>query len=237
MSEPRRNAFGQPIGDAVPGWSPRPLPPRSPMEGRFCRLEPLDAERHADKLHAAYAEAPDACDWTYLSHEREPNREAFRASVVERAASTDPLHMAVMVGAVAVGQAALMRIDPVNGVVEIGHVHFAPRLQRTPASTEAIVLLMRRAFDELGYRRVEWKCDSLNAPSRSAALRLGFRYEGVFHNAMVVKGRSRDTAWYAAISSNWPALKRAANLWLSPENRHANGHQVRDLASLRGDVA
>ena len=234
---PGYNAFGQPIGKALPDWTPRPRPPRTPIEGRFCRLEPLDADRHADRLHAAYAQAPDAQDWTYLPNERETDPVAFRIEIAARAASADPLHMAVLRDGQPLGSAALMRIDPGNGVVEIGHIHFAPPLQRTPAATEALFLLMSRALDELGYRRLEWKCDSLNVPSRRAAERLGFLFEGIFRNAVVTKGRTRDTAWYAITAGDWPAIKFCLQRWLAPENFDAQGRQILDLTTLRGDGA
>ena len=233
----RRNAFGQPVGEALPDWTPRPPPPRTPIEGRFCRLEPLHAGRHASDLYAAYAQAPDARDWTYLPDERETDAVAFRNGIAARAASDDPLHMAVLHGGEAVGTAALMRIDPGNGVIEIGHVHFAPALQRTPAATEALYALMRRAFEELGYRRLEWKCDSHNAPSRRAALRLGFTFEGTFRSVVVTKGRSRDTAWYAITSRDWPSISSGLERWLAPENFDARGHQIAGLAALRDDGA
>ena len=233
----RRNAFGQPVGEALSDWMPRPRPPRTPIEGSFCRLEPLDAVRHASGLFEAYAEAPDARDWTYLPDERETDAGAFHARIVARAASVDPLHMAVLCAGKVVGSAALMRIDRGNGVIEIGHVHFAPALQRTTAATEAMFLLMRRAFDELGYRRLEWKCDSRNAASRRAALRLGFAFEGVFRNAVVTKQRNRDTSWYAIISVNWPTIRSGLEKWLAPTNFDTSGRQIADLSALRADGA
>ena len=231
------NVFGQPVGAAVPGWTPRPWPSRTPLAGRFCRLEPLDAARHADALHAAYAQAPDARDWTYLPDEREPDLPALRAVIAARAGFADPLHMAVVRDGAAVGTAALMRIDPANGVIEIGHIHFAPRLQRTTAATEALFLLMRRAFDELGYRRLEWKCDSLNAPSRRAAARLGFAFEGIFRNALVTKERNRDTAWHAIAAQDWPAVRDGFERWMAPGNFDGQGRQIADLATIRGGDA
>ena len=229
----RRNAFDQPVGEALPGWTPRPLPIRTPLEGRFCRVEPLDAERHADALFAAYAQAPDARDWTYLPEERELDRAAFRAMVAARTASPDPLHMAVVCGGEALGSAALMRIDPGNGTIELGHIHLSPALQRTPAATEALFLLMRRAFDELDYRRLEWKCDSLNMPSRRAAARLGFSFEGIFRNAVVTKGRNRDTAWYSIVADEWPAIRSGFEHWLAPGNFDAEARQITRLAGVR----
>ena len=229
----RRNAFGQAVGEALPGWTPRQWPPRTPIIGRHCRLEPLDLLRHADGLHKAYASAPDARDWTYLPDEFEPDLDTFRIGIAARAASTDPLHMAVVRGNEPCGSAALMRIDPGNGVIEIGHVHFALSLRRTPAATEALFLLMRRAFDELGYRRLEWKCDSYNVPSRHAALRLGFVFEGIFRHAIVTKGRSRDTAWYAILASDWPGISADLEQWLALTNFDRGGRQIATLSKIR----
>jgi len=238
MSE-RRNEFGQPIGPAVAGWSPRPLPPRRPIEGRFCTLEPLDAARHADDLHAADAQAPDARDWTYLSAERPANLADMRAHAERAAKSSDPLHFAVVDrrSGRAVGTLALMRIDPAHGAIEVGSVTFSPLLKQTPMSTEAQYLLMRLAFDELGYRRYEWKCDNFNEPSKRAATRLGFRFEGIFRQAVVYKGRSRDTAWFSIIDSEWPTLRTAFERWLAPENFDAQGRQRSSLDKLRQPAA
>ncbi|MDQ8034861.1 MAG: GNAT family protein [Bordetella sp.] len=229
------NPFGQPIGEPLPGWTARQPPPRTPIEGRYCRLEPLDAERHAAELYAAYSQAPDARDWTYLSVGPFEDAARYRDFAERAAASTDPLHHAVIDLATgrAVGTLALMRIDPPAGVIEVGFVTYSPLLQRSRASTEAQYLLMRRAFDELGYRRYEWKCDSLNAPSRRAAERLGFEYEGLFRQATVYKGRSRDTAWFSILDSEWPAVKAGFEAWLAPSNFDAQGNQRQSLASLR----
>ena len=194
----RTNAHGQPIGPAVEDWTPRARPARTPMAGRYCRLEPVDAARHAADLFEAYMEVPDGRDWTYLFVERPADAQTFHAHLEKAAASNDPLHYTVVdlvpgpFEGKAVGTAALMRIEPAHGVIEVGSITWSPRLKRTRAGTEAMYLMMRRAFDELGYRRYEWKCDSLNAPSRAAALRYGFRYEGIFRQAIVYKGRSRD---------------------------------------------
>ncbi|MEL6063785.1 MULTISPECIES: GNAT family N-acetyltransferase [unclassified Methylobacterium] len=231
----RLNAFGQPIGPALPDWTPRPQPPRTPMEGRTCRVVPLDAEAHTAGLFAAYSAAPDRRDWTYLPDEMPESAAAFRERLEGRAASRDPLFHAILdrESGDPVGIASYLRIDPANGVIEVGHLHFGPRLQRSPASTEAMALMMSRAFDELGYRRYEWKCDSLNAPSRAAALRLGFTFEGLFRNAVVVKGRSRDTAWFSITDAEWPRVRAGFEAWLDPANFDAEGRQRRGLAELR----
>ncbi len=227
------NAFGQPIGFPVPSWSPRPRPERVVLEGRFCRLEPLDAERHTADLYEAN-QADDGRGWTYLGYGPFASQADYREWVVKAAASEDPLFYAIIEARSgrAVGVATLMRIDPANGVIEVGNIKYAPALQRTPAATEAMFLLMRYVFDELGYRRYEWKCDSLNGPSRAAALRLGFTFEGIFRQAVVYKGRNRDTAWFSIIDGEWPALKRAYEDWLAPANLEADGRQRRRLADF-----
>ena len=229
------NRYGQPVGDALAGWTPRPGPPRTPMQGRFCIVEPLTAARHAADLHAAHAHAPDDRDWTYLPDEKPADRPAFEAWCERLGGSGDPMHHAIVdrAGGRAAGSAAFMRIDAAHGAIEIGAIIFSPLLQRHPAGTEAIYLMLRRAFDELGYRRCEWKCDALNGPSRAAALRYGFRFEGVFRQAVVVKQRRRDTAWYSVIDGEWPVLRHAFERWLATDNFDAGGRQVRRLAELR----
>ncbi len=234
MSE--RNQFGQPIGSPVPGWSKRPRPRRGTLPGRYCRLEPVDVDLHADDLFAAYMEAPDDRDWTYLFTERPATPSVFREYLAELAVSPDPLHYVIVDGdkhAKAVGTAALMRIEPNHGVIEVGCITYSPRLKRTRAATEAMYLLMRLAFDELGYLRYEWKCDSLNAASRSAAARYGFTFEGIFRRAIVYKGRSRDTAWYSIVAEEWPLLRSDFETWLDPDNFDEAGRQRRPLSVVR----
>ncbi|APR38223.1 GNAT family N-acetyltransferase [Paraburkholderia sp. SOS3] len=230
----RTNEFGQPIGLPVTNWEGVPKPDGTALTGRYCRLERLDVERHANELYDAYGQAPDARDWTYLSAGPFESFDAFRAHLTRIAATADPFHYTVIDTAKgkAVGTLALMRIDASNGVIEVGFVTFSRLLQKTRAATEAIYLLMRYAFDTLGYRRFEWKCDSLNAPSRSAALRFGFTFEGIFRQAIVVHGRNRDTAWFSIIDSEWPAIRTAFDTWLEPENFDAGGVQRRKLAEL-----
>ncbi|MFZ1990206.1 MAG: GNAT family protein [Alphaproteobacteria bacterium] len=230
----RINEFGQLIGDAVPGWTPRPYPPATPMQGRFGRLEPLSATSHAASLYQAFSRAPDGRLWTYVPSEP-PQSLGDMAQALETRTSAGDLVMNAILdrSGSALGYAAFMRIDPKVGGVEVGHVVFSPALQRSPLATEAMYLMMRRAFDELGYRRYEWKCDSLNAPSRRAAERLGFRYEGTFRNAMVLKGRNRDTAWFSIIESEWPVVKAALEAWLDPANFDSTGQQRRRLEEIR----
>ncbi|PCE33169.1 GNAT family N-acetyltransferase [Burkholderia ubonensis] len=229
------NAYQQSVGQPLPDWSARPRPQPVTLHGRHCRIEPLDADRHAADLYAAYASAPDGRNWTYLAHGPYTDEASYRAYARTAAESTDPMHFAVIdvASGRAVGTLALMRIDPANGVIEVGSVTFSPALQRTPISTEAQYLLMRHVFDTLGYRRYEWKCDSLNAPSRKAAERLGFRYEGTFRQALVYKGRNRDTAWYSIVDGEWPALAAAFDAWLSPANFDEQGNQRASLAAIR----
>jgi RimJ/RimL family protein N-acetyltransferase len=206
------------------------------MQGRYCRLEPVNVQRHEAQLYAAYLEAPDARDWTYLFSERPANAADFRAYLAKLQGSQDPLHFTIVdtEAGRCVGTAALMRIEPAHGVIEVGSITFAPRLKKTRAATESMYLMMRRAFDELGYRRYEWKCDSLNAPSRAAATRYGFTFEGIFRKAIVYKGRSRDTAWFSITADEWPRVRAAFEAWLDPVNFDNDGNQKRRLADLRG---
>ena len=234
----RENEFGQSIGLLVPDWSPRERPSRTQMSGRYCRLEPLDVDRHAADLFAAYMEAPDTRDWTYLAHERPEHPDEFRTYLTAMQKSPDPLHFTIIDTASnrAVGTAALMRIEPNHGVIEVGCITFSPRLKRTRAATESMYLMMRRSFDELGYRRYEWKCDSRNAPSRSAALRYGFTFEGIFRNAIVYKGRNRDTAWHSITLDEWPRIRSAFETWLDPRNFDEHGRQRQSLVEIRNQI-
>jgi RimJ/RimL family protein N-acetyltransferase len=231
---PRHNQFGQPVGDPVPGWTARPRPPRKTIEGRLVRLEPLDAAKHAHALHEAYSLDSDGRHWTYLPYG--PFRSAADyAQWITDLETQDDLFFAVVDAATGrpAGVAAYLRIDPAMGSIEVGHLRFSSLLQRTPASTEAMYLMMRHAFDELGYRRYEWKCDSLNAPSLAAAKRLGFRFEGTFRNAVVVRGHNRDTAWLSITDAEWPAVKAAFEAWLAPDNFDSRKAQRRTLEALR----
>jgi RimJ/RimL family protein N-acetyltransferase len=232
---PGQNEFGQPVGPAVDKWSTRPRPQRTDMLGRYCRLEHVNVQRHETELFAAYMEAPDARDWTYLFSDRPASAAEFHDYLTNLQKSADPLHFTIVDIAAAkpVGTAALMRIEPVHGVIEVGSITFSPRLKKTRTATESMYLMMRRAFDELGYRRYEWKCDSLNAPSREAAARYGFEFEGIFRQAIVYKGRSRDTAWYSITDAGWPRIRSAFEAWLDPANFTADGRQKRRLTDLR----
>jgi RimJ/RimL family protein N-acetyltransferase len=231
------NALGQPLGSRVDNWKPPPPPPREPMEGRSCRLEPLDVERHAADLHAANALDTDHGNWTYLPYGPFATVDDYIVWLKRVAAVADPQFYAIidLATGTATGVASYLRIDPAAGSIEVGHINYSPKLQRTIAATEAMYLMMRRAF-QLGYRRYEWKCNALNLPSRAAALRLGFSYEGIFRQARVDKGRNRDTAWYAMIDHEWPLLDRAFRRWLDPSNFDEHGRQLMALSALTGPV-
>jgi RimJ/RimL family protein N-acetyltransferase len=232
------NPYGQQIGPALNGWTPPPRPSRMSLEGRYCRIEPLDAERHASDLHEANREAADGRFWTYLSHEPFTELEPYQGWMRQAAAGEDPLFFAVrdLRDGRAAGLFAYMRIDPAAGSIELGHVNFSPRLQRTRVATEAVYLMLAHAFETLGYRRFEWKCDSLNAPSRAAALRFGFTFEGIFRQATVYKGRSRDTAWFSIIDGEWPALAAAYRAWLAPDNFDEAGLQRAPLGCASREI-
>jgi RimJ/RimL family protein N-acetyltransferase len=227
------NSLGQPIGHAVPNWQPPPFPNPAPIEGRYARVEPLDATRHARSLYAANAEDRDGAMWTYLPYGPFESEKQYTAWATERASSRDPSFYAVLDRTTgrALGVLSYLRIDPPNGVIELGHLAYSPALQQTRTSTEALFLLMAHAFS-LGYRRVEWKCDALNAPSRRAAERFGFSYEGTFRQAVVIKGRNRDSAWYAIIDRDWPRIRASFETWLDPANFGPDDRQRVSLTSL-----
>ena len=234
---PRTNSLGQPIGVAAPDWRPRPPPPRSEMAGRYCRVEPLSPERHARDLFDAYAADTEARIWTYLPYGPFGALAEFETWLRDSCLGDDPMfHAIVDVDSDrALGMASFLRIVPRDGVVEVGNINYAPVLQRTRAATEAMYLMMARVFDELGYRRYEWKCDALNAPSKRAAERLGFTYEGLFRQVTLYKGRNRDTAWYALVDRDWPATRRAFERWLDPANFDDDGNQREALSALMAD--
>lgn len=233
MSE-HRNSLGQPIGAPLPDWSERTRPPRTPMLGRFCRLEPLDPARHCAQLYDALRLDREGRNWTYLPVGPFESPAGFRAWADGVASGDDPVFFTIVDLATnqAVGYASYLRIDPKNGSIEVGHINYTPLLQRKPAATEAMYLMMCRVFDELGYRRYEWKCNDQNFPSRDAAARLGFTYEGTFRQMQVVKGRNRDTAWFSMLDTEWPALKAAFERWLAPDNFDAAGKQRTSLSAL-----
>jgi len=200
------------------------------MQGRFCSVVPLDVKQHAPGLFRAFAQDTDGRNWTYLPVGPFEKEEDFRLWLHECEHSADPLYHTVLdQNGDPVGHASYLRIEPASGVIEVGFIHFSPLMQRTPMATEVMYLMMRRVFDELGYRRYEWKCDALNAPSCRAAERLGFTYEGIFRQATHYKGRNRDTAWYAIIDKDWPRIRDAFETWLSPDNFDERGQQREPL--------
>jgi RimJ/RimL family protein N-acetyltransferase len=234
---PEANEYGQPVGDVVPDWSPRARPDAVTLEGRYVVVEPL-AVSHAVALLASLCGPDDPPLWTYRSTEPPADLEEMTGFIARTLATPDLLTFALCpAGRPAEGIASYTRLDPATGQVEVAGVLFARTMQRTRAATEAIHLLMRHAFDDLGYRRFEWKCDSLNEPSRRAAVRLGFRYEGRFRHHMVTKGRNRDTDWFSVTDTEWPAVRAAHEEWLDPANFDADGRQRTSLSAAWGTAS
>jgi RimJ/RimL family protein N-acetyltransferase len=224
---------GQPVGFRV---DPQPAaPPRAvTLSGRYGSVERLDAARHGANLWDAVA-AGCRDIWTYMRYGPFADAAVFSDWLISREEAPDPFYYSIVdPSGRALGLASLMRIEPDMRVIEVGNILLSPSLQRTPLATEAQYLLARYVFEALGYRRYEWKCDALNAPSRRAALRFGFSFEGVFRDHMIIKGRSRDTAWFAMLEAGWPARKAAFERWLAPENFNADGTQKKTLGELSG---
>lgn len=222
-----KNEFGQPIGLPLPEWPPRPMPAATVLTGRYCRLEPLDFQSHGGDLLEAFADSPQL--WTYMAVGPMESLSHWQETIDEACIDANRAAYAVVANDRAMGTLSLITSSAENGVTEIGWVAFSPALQRTREATEASALLLRYVFDELGYRRCEWKCDLLNAPSRAAAERLGFRFEGVFRQAVVYRGRNRDTCWLSMLDSEWPGNREALDSWLLPENFDSEGRQLRPL--------
>lgn len=223
-----------PLGPPL-DWAPVERPRRQPLRGTHVLLRPLDAAADAESLYAvSHPPEGDAAIWAYLFDGPYESAEQLRHALVRAEASEDPLFFTLLrlPDERPLGSASYLRIEPEHGSIEIGNIWLGTPLQRTTAATEAIYLLARRAFDELGYRRLEWKCNALNAPSRRAAERFGFAFEGVFRNHLVVKGRNRDTAWYAITDGDWPPVRAGFEAWLSAENFDAEGSQRRRLGEL-----
>jgi RimJ/RimL family protein N-acetyltransferase len=230
---PEVNEYGQLVGDVVPEWSPRPRPDAVTLEGRYVVVEPL-AVSHAVALLASTCGPDDRPLWTYRATEPPAGLEEMTDLIARTLATPDLLTFALCPeGRAAEGIASYTRLDPATGQVEVAGVLFARTMQRTRAATEAIHLLMRYAFDDLGYRRFEWKCDSLNQPSRRAAVRLGFHYEGRFRHHMVTKGRNRDTDWFSVTEAEWPTVRAAHEAWLDPGNFDAGGRQRTPLSAAQ----
>jgi RimJ/RimL family protein N-acetyltransferase len=221
-------------GDDLAGWTPRPLPTTEPLAGSRVTLVPTDVTDHAMGLFEA-TRAGDPALWDYLPYGPFPDEAVFEQWLARFVADPDLYTETVIDNAsgLPLGCASFMRVDQANGVIEIGHIFLGAGLQRTAAATEALYLMMRHAFDDLGYRRLEWKCDAANGRSMRAAERLGFVYEGTFRQHRIVKGRNRDTAWFAIIDTEWPVVRAALEAWLSPDNFDADGDQLRRLDEIR----
>ena len=231
-------ATGLPIGPLIANGAPAKRPERIVLDGRFCRLEPLDPARHGDDLYRASTPADAAQRFIYLFEEPPLNRTGFQAWLEKVTLSTDPLFFAVIDKRTGrcEGRQTLMRIDPVHQVIETGSIYWGPEISRTPVTTEANYLFAKYVFEDLGYRRFEWKCNALNAPSRAAAERFGFSYEGHFRRAVIIKGRTRDTIWYSMLAEEWPRLKVAYEQWLSLGNFDGMGKQKVSLRTLTKDA-
>jgi len=224
-----RPLSGEPVVPLPTGM----LPGRQPLDGASVRLEPIDPARHAAELYAAsHGVAGGEELWRFMAYGPWADVGAYQVWLRDCAAAHDPLFFAIRErgSGRARGMASYLNIVPKNGSIEIGHIWLAPVLQRTRAATEAMFLLMRYAMDDLAYRRLEWKCNALNEASRRAARRLGFRFEGIFHQHMVVKGHNRDTAWYSILDFEWPAVRTTIEAWLAPDNFDAKGRQRRALS-------
>ncbi|MEO9384796.1 GNAT family N-acetyltransferase [Chromobacterium phragmitis] len=227
-----RNENGQMVGVRVE-WAGACQPPRVELEGRYCRVEPLNDAKHAAQLFDALHRMPGGANWTYLGHGPFSVLEDWRRWVEESAALDDPQFYAIVdrTDGEAIGLCSYLRIAPADGSIEVGFLNFSPRLQRSRLATEAMYLMMRHAF-ALGYRRYEWKCDAQNEPSVRAAQRLGFTFEGLFRQARVNKGRNRDTAWFSILDHEWPARRRALEAWLDADNFDSDGRQRTSLSQI-----
>ncbi len=214
------------------GWRPLPLPAPVTLVGRWVTLEPLSAARHTRALWQAVSGHDDV--WRWLGDGPYSREDDLGEALALKETGSAARFFAILpeFAPTAAGYASLMRMDPANGVIEVGNVMFSPSLQRTPAATEAMYLMARSIFEDLGYRRYEWKCNAGNLPSRRAAQRLGFTFEGIFRQHMIVKGQNRDTAWFSMLDSEWPARKQAFEAWLAPENFDQDGRQKRSLSSF-----
>ncbi|MEM6985764.1 MAG: GNAT family protein [Pseudomonadota bacterium] len=233
MAPDHINDLGQAIGAPLDGWLPPAWPAHKRLVGNWAQLEPLDAEAHATGLFKAFAADSDGRNWTYLPYGPFTSEAAFSDWLRANTRAPDPQFYAVRSRASGelLGMASLLRITPASGTIEVGHIHFSPAAQRTPVATDTMHLMMAHVFAS-GYRRYEWKCDALNAASNRAAERLGFRFEGVWRQATHYKGRNRDTAWYAVIDQDWPALDAAFRRWLSADNFDESGSQKEALSAL-----
>ena len=226
------NDLGQEIGFPIADWQTREHPRGARMQGKLCRLEPVDSDLHSADLFDAFRQDEDHRNWTYLPYGPFASQQELREWIASACMGNDPCFFAVIdsVSNRAVGLASYLRIEPGVGVIEVGHIHFSPLMQGRPISTEAMYLMMRQVFEVWGYRRYEWKCDALNQPSCKAAQRLGFMFEGIFRQATMYKQRNRDTAWYSIIDSEWQTVKSVFETWLAGENFDDQGVQRSSLS-------
>jgi RimJ/RimL family protein N-acetyltransferase len=233
------NTFGQQVGAPLPpGWTAPAVPGFQRLSGRYAALERLSAAQHAEGLYSSGDMGASSSSWTYLPYGPFGTFEEYRIWAQEAGAQSDPQFFAILSrdSGLPMGVCSYLRIDPAAGSIEVGHIWMSARLQRTVMATEAMYLMMREAF-ALGYRRFEWKCDALNAPSQRAAARLGFTFEGTFRQATHYKGRNRDTAWYSITDGEWPACRAALEGWLAPSNFDARGRQLQRLETIRAEAA
>jgi RimJ/RimL family protein N-acetyltransferase len=229
-----KNELNQPVGAPVNNWVEALKPSINEMIGQYCAVLPLNIDAHAESLYSAFTQDKENKNWTYLPYGPFENFNEFKAWITGVENKDDPIFYVVIdkKNNSVVGLTSYLRINQRHGVIEVGHIHYSPLMQRTSMATEVMFLMMQYAFESLNYRRYEWKCDSLNEKSNQAALRLGFSFEGIFRQAIVYKGRNRDTAWYSILDSEWPRLKQAFLLWLSPSNFDGDGQQLMSLGNV-----
>jgi len=230
------NEYGQAIGFPVTDWAGASLPSRTCMDGRYVILKTVDSSDVCKSLFHAYCTDTRGTNWTYLPYGPFDTLAQFTQWFEKTCFASDPLFHVVKDKSTEknIGIASYLRISPALGSIEVGHIHFSPLLQRTPLATEAMYLMMHQVFEESGFRRYEWKCDALNEPSKRAAMRLGFVYEGTFRQALTYKNRNRDTAWFSITDKEWPTLKEGFELWLSEDNFDDAGLQRKTLLECRG---
>ena len=228
-----RNALGMPIGEPVENWSPPPTPPRRAMRGGYCIVEPLSVEKHSADLFRANQLDRENRIWVYLPYGPFATLDDYQRWMTETCLGGDPMFFAIIDQQTnqAAGVASYLRINPEAGSIEVGHINYSPAMQSTAMATEAMYLMMKNAF-ALGYRRYEWKCNALNQRSRTAATRLGFTFEGIFRQMLIVKNRNRDSAWYSILDKEWSAVESAFQTWLAADNFDENGTQRQSLSTL-----
>ena len=228
------NNLVQPTGETIPNWTSRQFPPHTKMEGQYCSIDILDIEEHAENLFNAFTKDINNNDWTYLPYGPFETQKEFEEWLQKECTGNDPLFHTIIDrnNNKPVGMASYLRINTNSGVIEVGHIHYSTLIQKKPIGTEVMYLMMKRIFDELKYRRYEWKCNALNIRSCNAARRLGFKFEGTFKQHMISKSRNRDSAWFAIIDKDWPRVKANFEKWLDKNNFNEDGSQKISLSSL-----